>query len=71
MLLFDDWNDPYQMYSIPYDENPELFSGLCGLLAGKLEEADDIWYRKGILPDLMEQAGFPAPVPYGRNDNGQ
>ena len=71
VLLFDDRNDPYQMHNIPYKDNPELFTGLCGLLAGKLEEADDIWYRKGILPDLMEQAGFPAPVPYDRNDNGQ
>lgn len=70
VLLFDDRNDPYQMYSIPYDENPELFSGLCGLLAGKLEEADDIWHREGILPALMAQEGFPYQIPAGPDDNG-
>ena len=49
VLLFDDWNDPYQMDCIPYQEHPELFAELCEILRGKLEEADDVWFREGIM----------------------
>ena len=52
VMIFDDWNDPYQMRNIPYQENQELFAGLCDVLREKLEEADDIWYREGILDKL-------------------
>ena len=52
VLIFDDWNDPYQMTNIPYRENPELFAGLCAELREKLEEANDIWYREGIMDSL-------------------
>ena len=54
VLIFDDWNDPYQMHNIPYGENQELFASLCGTLGKKLEEADDIWHREGILKHLTE-----------------
>ena len=53
VLIFDDWNDPYQMENIPYQENLELFADLCDVLRDKLEEADDIWHREGILEKLQ------------------
>ena len=55
VLIFDDWNDPYQMDNISWKENPELFSGLCGILGRKLEEANDVWYREDILGHLMQR----------------
>ena len=54
VLIFDDWNDPYQMRNIPYQENQELFAGLCDVLREKLEEANDIWYREGIMEHLLQ-----------------
>ena len=52
VLIFDDWNDPYQMENIPYRDNPELFATLCGKLEEKLEEANDVWHREGIMERL-------------------
>ena len=52
VLIFDDWNDPYQMHCLSFSEHPELFSSLCGILDRKLEEADDIWHREQILRHL-------------------
>ena len=60
VLIFDDWNDPYQLENIPYKDNPELFAALCGKLEEKLEEADDVWHREGF----MEKLGTPT----GKND---
>ena len=57
VLIFDDWNDPYQMANIPYQENPELFGGLCAKLREKLEEANDIWYREGIIDHVLSLTG--------------
>lgn len=57
VLIFDDWNDPYQMSNIPYRENRELFASLCSKLQEKLEEADDIWYREGILEHIVPETG--------------
>ena len=54
VLIFDDWNDPYQMQNIPYQKNQELFAELCDVLRGKLEEANDIWYREGIMEHLLQ-----------------
>ena len=54
VLIFDDWNDPYQMQNIPYQKNQELFAELCDALRGKLEEANDIWYREGIMEHLLQ-----------------
>lgn len=54
VLIFDDLEDPYQINNIPYRENPELFRELCGVLAGKLKESDDIWSREGILEKILE-----------------
>ena len=52
VLLFDDISDPYQLHNIPYESDPELFRELLSTLSAKLEEADDIWYRKGVLAGL-------------------
>lgn len=60
VLIFDDWNDPYQLENIPYKDNPELFAALCGKLEEKLEEADDVWHRE----EFMEKLGTPT----GKND---
>ena len=50
--LFNDIDDPYQMYNIDYKENHELFSELCDLLRAKLEEANDIWFREGYMDKI-------------------
>ena len=42
------------MQNIPYQENQELFAVLCNVLREKLEEADDIWYREGIMEHLLQ-----------------
>ena len=55
VLIFDDWNDPYQMENIPYTENSELFAELCRILDRKLEESNDIWHRESILDKLLAQ----------------
>ena len=55
VLIFDDWNDPYQMENIPYTENSELFAELCRILDRKLEESNDIWHQEGILEKLLAQ----------------
>ena len=55
MTIFDDLEDPYQMNNIDYKTHPELFATLREMLKGKLEEADDIWYRDGILDKLNFQ----------------
>ena len=52
VLIFDDWNDPYQMNCISHTDEPELFISLCNVLDRKLEEANDIWYREDILKHL-------------------
>ena len=57
VLLYDNEADPYQMNNIPYRENQELFASLCSKLQEKLEEADDIWYREGILEHIVPETG--------------
>ena len=56
VLIFDDWNDPYQLHNISWKENPDLFASLCEVLEDKLEEADDIWFRENIMERIS-----PAP----------
>ena len=57
VLIFDDWNDPYQLHNISWKENPDLFASLCEVLEDKLEEADDIWFREGIMDNLSLNHG--------------
>ncbi len=52
ITIYDDINDPYQMSPIDYRENPALFNDLLEELKGKLEEANDIWYREHIISNL-------------------
>lgn len=52
-LLFDDMADPYQLRNIPLDEKPELVAELCAMMVPLLKEADDPWYHKRILNDLI------------------
>ncbi len=50
--LFNDVDDPYQLYNIDYRQNPDLFDELCDLLRAKLEEANDVWFREGYMDRL-------------------
>lgn len=53
VLIFNDIEDPYQLENISWKENPELFRDLCSILAEKLEESNDIWYRENILGEIL------------------
>ena len=53
VLIFNDIEDPYQLENISWKENPELFRDLCTVLAEKLEESNDIWYRENILGEIL------------------
>ncbi len=52
VTIFDDTADPYQMSPIDYRESPELFTSLLNELNDKLKEANDIWYRDGVILGL-------------------
>jgi hypothetical protein len=52
VTIFDDINDPYQMKSIDYRSEPELFRQLLQILKEKLQEADDVWFREQRLETL-------------------
>lgn len=52
VVIYDDRNDPYQMHPIDRHDAPELFESLLAELSAKLEEADDVWYRNGIIEKL-------------------
>lgn len=56
VLFFDDQNDPYQLTNLKPEENQEVFNALCNQMGTLLKEADDIWYREGILSDLIHYA---------------
>ncbi len=49
VMIFDDFEDPYQMECIDYRTDMALFRSLCAELQLKLEESNDIWYRNEIL----------------------
>ena len=52
VIIYDDLKDPYQLENIDYKKEPELFKELCIQLAAKLEEANDVWHKEGILEKL-------------------
>lgn len=52
VTIFDDINDPYQLSNIDYRTERELFESLLKTLDDKLQEADDIWYRRKTLETL-------------------
>lgn len=53
VLLFDDVADPYQMHNLDIEQNSELFTSLCHELALLLKENNDVWYREGILSQII------------------
>jgi hypothetical protein len=52
VIIYDDLKDPYQLENIDYKKEQELFKELCSQLAAKLEEANDVWHKEGILAKL-------------------
>ena len=52
VIIYDDLKDPYQLECIDYKKEPALFKELCRELAAKLEEANDVWHKEGILEKL-------------------
>ncbi len=52
-LLFDDLADPYQLNNLPLEENREIVADLCAKMVPLLREADDPWYTRRILPELI------------------
>ncbi len=52
--IFDDIADPYQMNPIAHGSCPE-FPSLLEELRTRLREADDIWYRDGIIDKVASQ----------------
>ena len=55
--LYDDEADPFQMVNLPLEEHPEAVRELCSRLARLLREAEDPWYEKRVLSDM---------IPYGK-----
>lgn len=53
ILLFDDFNDPYQMNNLNIDKNQKIFKMLCKEMVPLLKNADDPWYKEKILVDLI------------------
>lgn len=54
-FLFDDVNDPYQMYNLPLRENKEIVRTLCVKMKQVLKDINDPWYTEGILEGLMKE----------------
>lgn len=54
MLLFDDWEDPYQLIPLDAATHPELVNELCAELGRKLREANDVWYRERVLEEWVK-----------------
>ena len=59
VLMFDDTADPYQLHNLAPEEHPALFAALCRELAVLLRDNDDVWFREGVLSDV---------VPYDTNN---
>jgi len=57
--MFDDAADPYQLHNLAPEEHPALFAALCRELAVLLRDNDDVWFREGVLSDV---------VPYDTNN---
>ena len=52
-LLFDDVNDPYQLVNLPLEDHPDVVQELAGLMASLLRQANDPWYRTGMLKEMI------------------
>lgn len=53
VLFFDDVNDPYQMTNLKPENHQDTYKELCNQMGILLKNADDIWYREGILKSLI------------------
>ena len=53
MLLFDDYEDPYQLNSL-HQSDKELVDKLLKELGRKLRETNDVWYRERVLSDMID-----------------
>lgn len=53
ILFFDDENDPYQQHNLPIEENKAIFDSLCFQMVSLLKRANDPWYKKRILNDII------------------
>ncbi len=49
ILLFDDQKDPYQMNALDINKHQKLFKKLCKQLDKLLKQADDPWWREGVV----------------------
>lgn len=52
-LLFDDRTDPYQLNNIPLEQAPQQTTELMRMLGSELKRANDPWYSKRILADMI------------------
>lgn len=52
-LLYDDKNDPYQMHPLSLENNGSLMNQLCKEMVPLLKEANDPWYKRKILNDII------------------
>ena len=52
-FIYDNINDPYQLNKIPFEEKPELAKKLLKMLAKRLEETNDPWFKKRKFKDLI------------------
>lgn len=52
-LLFDDKKDPYQLNNLKLSEHKKLVKSLCKKMVPLLKNADDPWYKKRILSDMI------------------
>ena len=59
VLMFDDAADPYQLHNLATDEDPAMLAALRRELAVLLRDNDDVWFREGVLSDV---------VPYDTNN---
>ncbi|MCH5335601.1 MAG: sulfatase [Alistipes sp.] len=53
ITLYDDLRDPYQMHPMESEIDPRLLRELYAELGRELRRSNDIWYRRGILGDVI------------------
>lgn len=51
--LFDDLKDPYQMNNLKLEDHKELVKSLCKQMVPLLKQANDPWYKKRILSEMI------------------
>lgn len=51
--LFDDLKDPYQMNNLKLEDHKELVKSLCKQMVPLLKQANDPWYKKRMLSEMI------------------